>query len=106
VNISDEERERLKRQIADSVQASLRSATRDLWQRLYDVVSHMSKKLADYNAAHGDNKPKLYKSMVGNIVELVDVLPKLNVGGDAELERMAESARRTGREVNSHETSG
>jgi hypothetical protein len=94
VDISDSERERLKRQIADSVQASLRAATRDLWQRLYDVVSHMSKKLAEYNgSSEDDKKPKLYKSMVGNIVELVDVLPKLNVAGDRELDRMAETAR-------------
>jgi hypothetical protein len=95
VNISDSERERLKRQIADSVQASMRAATRDLWQRLYDVVSHMSTRLAKYNASPDGEKPKLYKSMVGNIVEIVDVLPKLNLGGDAELDRMTESVRRS-----------
>jgi hypothetical protein len=71
VAIGDSERERLKRQIAESVQACLRAATRDLWQRLYDVVSHMSSRLAEYNAAEEGKKPKLYKSMVGNIVELV-----------------------------------
>jgi len=94
VTIGDSERERLKRQIADSVQAYLRTATRDLWQRLYDVVSHMSNRLAEYDTTEDGKKPKLYKSMVGNIVELVDVLPKLNVAGDAELDRMTESVRR------------
>ena len=95
VNISDEERERLKRQIADSVQAALRSSTRDLWQRLYQVVNHMSTRVAEYNAAEEGKKPKLYKSMVTNIVEIVDVLPRLNIGGDEELDRMAESVRRS-----------
>src|SRR5215469_5080579 len=95
VNISDEERERLKRQIADSVQAALRSSTRDLWQRLYQVVNHMSTRMAEYNAAEEGKKPKLYKSMVTNIVEIVDVLPRLNIGGDEELDRMAESVRRS-----------
>lgn len=93
VTISDSERERLKRQIADSVQAALRAGTRDLWQRLYDVVCHMSTRMAEYNSAEEGSKPKLYKSMVGNIVEIVDVLPRLNIAGDAELDRMAESAR-------------
>src|SRR5215470_7975822 len=95
VNISDEERERLKRQIADSVQAALRSSTRDLWQRLYQVVNHMSTRMAEYNTAEEGKKPKLYKSMVTNIVEIVDVLPRLNIGGDEELDRMAESVRRS-----------
>jgi len=95
VAISDSERERLKRQIADSVQAALRAGTRDLWQRLYDVVSHMSTRMAEYNSAEDGNKPKLYKSMVGNIVEIVDVLPRLNLCGDVELDRMADSVRRS-----------
>lgn len=95
VSISDSERERLKRQIAESVQASLRAATRELWERLYNVVSHMSTRMTEYNAAEEGKKPKLYKSMVGNIVEIVDVLPKLNISGDAELDRMADSIRRS-----------
>lgn len=93
VAIGDSERERLKRQIAESVQAALRSGTRDLWQRLYDAVCRMSTRMFEYNSAEEGNKPKLYKSMVGNIVELVDVLPRLNISGDTELDRMTESVR-------------
>jgi hypothetical protein len=95
VAINDAERERLKRQIAESVQASLRAATRDLWQRLYNVVSHMSTRMAEYNQAPDDDKPKLYSSMVTNIVEIVDVLPKLNIASDTELDRMASDVRRS-----------
>jgi hypothetical protein len=95
VNIGDEERERLKKQIAESVQASLRASTRDLWQRLYEVVRHMATRMADYNAAENDNKPRLYKSMVTNIVEIVDVLPRLNISGDEELSRMTDTIRRS-----------
>jgi hypothetical protein len=95
VAIGDAERDRLKRQMAESVQAWLRTATRDLWQRLFDVVSHMSGRLSEYNSAEDGKKPKLYKSMVSNIAEIVDVLPRLNVGGDAELDRMTETVRRS-----------
>ncbi|GEM_PF-295803 len=95
VAINDAERERLKRRMAESVQASLHAATRDLWQRLYNVVAHMSTRMAEYNQAPDDDKPKLYSSMVTNIVEIVDVLPKLNIASDTELDRMASDVRRS-----------
>jgi hypothetical protein len=95
VNISDDERERIKRQLAESIQASLRAGSRELWQRLYTVVSHMSARMAEYNSAEEGSRPKLYKSMVTNIVELVDVLPKLNIAGDTELNRMANDVRKS-----------
>jgi hypothetical protein len=73
------------------VQAALRASTRDLWQRLYEVVGHMSTRMAEYNTAEEGKKPKLYKSMVTNIVEIVDVLPRLNISGDEELNRMTDT---------------
>jgi hypothetical protein len=95
VTIGDEDRDRIKRQIADSIQASLRVGTRELWQRLYKVVSHMSARMAEYNTAEDGSKPKLYDSMITNIVEIVDVLPKLNIAADTELDRMAGEVRRS-----------
>src|SRR5215472_7899703 len=71
-----QDRERIKRQIAESIQASLRVGTRELWQRLYKVVSHMSARMTEYNTALDGSKPRLYDSMITNIVEIVDVLPK------------------------------
>lgn len=93
VSIGDEQRERIKRQIAESVEASLRVGTRKLWQRLYKVVSHMAARMSEYNTAESGNKPKLYDSIVTNIVDLVDVLPKLNITGDVDLDRMADEVR-------------
>jgi hypothetical protein len=95
VSIGDHDRERIKRQIADSIQASLRVGTRELWQRLYTVVSHMSGRMTEYNAAADGSKPRLYDSMITNIVEIVDVLPKLNIAGDTELDRMASEIRKS-----------
>jgi hypothetical protein len=94
VKIGDEHRERIKRRIAESIQASLRVGTRELWERLYKVVSHMSVRMAEYNAAADGSKPKLFDSMITNIVEIVDVLPKLNIAADTELDRMAGEVRR------------
>jgi hypothetical protein len=95
VSIGDQDRERIKRQIAESIQASLRVGTRELWQRLYKVVSHMSERMTEYNAAEDGNKPRLYDSMITNVVEIVDVLPKLNIAGDTELDRMAIEIRKS-----------
>jgi hypothetical protein len=92
-SIGDQERERIRRQIADSVSAALRLGTREVWQRLYEPVSHMAKCMAEFNSAEKDNKPKLYDSMITNIVKMLDVLPKLNLDGDSSLEKMAEEIR-------------
>jgi len=95
VSMGDQDRDRIKRQIADSIQASLRVGSRELWQRLYKVVSHMSERMADYNSAQDGNRPRLYDSMITKIVEVVDVLPKLNIAGDTELEGMASEIRKS-----------
>jgi hypothetical protein len=93
VSLGEEDRQRIKRQIEASVQASLHVGTRDLWQRLYKVVRHMSDRLTEYNATEKGKGRKLYDSWVSNIVEIVDVLPRLNITRDTELERMASEVR-------------
>ena len=92
-DVGDQERERIRRQITESVHAALRMGTREIWQRLFEPVSHMAKCMAEFNAASKDNKPKLYDSMINNIVEVLDVLPKLNLEGDSSLEKLAEEIR-------------
>lgn len=92
-DVGDQERERIRRQITESVNAALRLGTREIWQRLYEPVSHMAQCMAEFNAAGKDNKPKLYESMITNIVKVLDVLPKLNLEGDSSLEKMAEEIR-------------
>jgi hypothetical protein len=93
VSLGEEDRQRIKRQIEASVQASLQVGTRDLWQRLYQVVRHMSDRLTEYNAMEKGKGRKLYDAWVSNIVEVVDVLPRLNITRDTELERMATEVR-------------
>jgi hypothetical protein len=92
-SVGDQERERIRRQITESVNAALRLGTREIWQRLYKPVSHMAKRMAEFNAADKDNKPKLYDAMITNIVRVLDVLPHLNLEGDSSLEKMADEVR-------------
>lgn len=93
VCLGDEEKERIKRQITATVEASLQVATRDLWQRLYEAVKHMSERLNAYRVVEDRVEHPFRDSIVGNLVRLVEVLPKLNVSRDPELERLAEQVR-------------
>jgi hypothetical protein len=93
VALGDEERERIKRQIKASVEASLTIASRDLWQRLYEAVSHMAERLSAYTVSEEGVAHPFRDSVVTNLVRLVDALPKLNVTADPELERLTAQVR-------------
>jgi len=93
-SIGEEERQRLQNRIAEDVKATLRRGTREIWHRLFEPVSHMAKRMAEFDAAAKDNKPKLFDAMINNIVAVLDVLPNLNIEGDQSLEMMAEEIRR------------
>lgn len=93
VALGNEERERVKRQITATVEASLQLASRDLWQRLYDAVHHMAERLSKYKATEEGVEHPFRDTVVTNLVKLVEVLPKLNVTQDPELERLAAEVR-------------
>ena len=56
--------------------------TADLWNRLKDVVSHMVDRL-------NEPESRFHASLVTNVLDLVNLLPKLNVSDDHELNRFA-----------------
>jgi len=61
-------------------QTKLNDAMADAWNRLHDCLSHMSDKLA------GEEKQLFRDSLVGNAVQLCDLLTRLNVTSDPKLE--------------------
>ena len=93
VALGDEEKDRIKRQITAAVEASLQVASRELWQRLYEGVKHMAERLEAYKVTEEGVEHPFRDSVVTNLVKLVDILPKLNVTRDPELERMADQVR-------------
>lgn len=82
VSLTDDEVDKIKSDIESRVQDSIGAAVRDCWDRLYRVVNHMSKKLKDPKSVFRD-------SLIKNISELCDLLPKLNLTGDPKLEEMS-----------------
>ena len=82
VTLSEEEQARVAREIDESVRQSLNRGTKDLWVRLTDVVTHMVDKL-------NEPESRFHASLVTNVFDLVDLLPRLNVSQDDELNRFA-----------------
>jgi len=86
VTLSEEEQARVAREIDDNVRQSLQKGTEDLWTRLKGVVAHMVERL-------NEPESRFHASLVTNIGELVDLLPRLNVNQDEELNRFAGEIR-------------
>src|SRR5262249_41384468 len=93
----------IRKQIEEDKGAALKGAMTDLWQRLYDMVAHMTERLtpptqdelkakAKKAKAKGKGKkqsaPKktFHDSMIWNLRDLCDVLPRLNIAGDPDLD--------------------
>jgi hypothetical protein len=86
VQMSTEEQARVAREIDANVRESLTRGTEDLWKRLRDVVSHMVDRL-------NEPESRFHATMVTNVFDLVELLPRLNVNGDADLNRFADQIR-------------
>jgi hypothetical protein len=86
VTLSEEEQVRVAREIDENVRQSLQRGTEDLWTRLKGVVAHMIDRL-------NEPESRFHTSLVTNICELVELLPRLNVNQDEELNRFAGEIR-------------
>ena len=62
-------------------------------QRLYEAVKRLVDRLAAYKVTAGGVEHPFRDAVVTNLVKLVDILPKLNVTGDPELDRMTAEVR-------------
>lgn len=86
VALSDEQRARISREIDAQVRASLEKGTRELWMRLRKLVEHMVARLQEPEG-------RLYASVVDNIVDLIEVMPDLNLTNDPALHAFADEIR-------------
>jgi len=87
VTLQNRDATRIRKQLETRVKDRVVEATKDLFVRLNDVVAKFADKLADKEAIFRD-------SLVDNVVELVNLLPRLNVGDDPELERIRKETQK------------
>ena len=81
VGIDEQELANIQQQVEERVQQSTKIAMQEAWQRLYDKVKSMAEKLADTKSIFRD-------TLVTNMQDVCDVLKRLNVTGDKDLEQM------------------
>ena len=83
IDIGEQAKAELVAQYESAFNERLNNAMRDVWDRLYDCLKHMSERLA----SDEEGKRKLFHgTLLTNARELIDLLAKLNVTQDARLE--------------------
>jgi hypothetical protein len=81
VNLGQEEVDAIKKDLKERIEASHALVNEELWQRLYGVVSHMVERLSDPDTIFRD-------SLLGNIIKITELLPRLNINDDPHLDAM------------------
>jgi hypothetical protein len=93
VKLADDQTRTLVEAIERSTDERIERAMRDTWQRLYAPVADMVQKLREFDL-EGDQKRHWVTGRINsNILDVIDLLPRLNVWGDPELARMADAVR-------------
>jgi hypothetical protein len=87
VNVVAKDAAKIKAQITAQVEEATEQAMKELWTRLHDVASKMAAALADPDR-------RFHDTLVGNVKELVEVLPRLNLTEDKTLKEMTEQVRK------------
>lgn len=89
VDLGDIEEARIRKEIEARVEETIQAAHRSLWERCHEAVSHMAERLSAYQKPQDGRASGVFRdTLVTNIRELVDLLPRLNLTGDPELEAM------------------
>jgi hypothetical protein len=89
LTLTNGEEEAIKEEIQNRLQTAAQKANLDAWKRLYETVARFGEVLPAFDpAAAGKDRGTFRDSLVGNAVELCDLLTRLNITDDPELERM------------------
>lgn len=78
--------EQMEKDMQQRLAANYDSAVLDLFKRIYIQASHVAESLENYT---GTREGSFRDSLVENTVELVSLLPRLNVTGNAKLNELA-----------------
>lgn len=84
--IGAEEIENLKSSVEKEIQERLNVATKDVWSRIKEQLNQMKEKFSNPDS-------RIYSSMFENLKELINVLPRLNVVKDPNLDRICEDMK-------------
>jgi hypothetical protein len=86
IGISSDAAKDIEEDLRERINASTQDAMRNLGTRLYDVVSKMAERLGNMDGV-------LRNSIIGNIRELCNLFPVLNIVDDPSLNNLAKEVR-------------
>lgn len=89
VQLGDVETARVRSEIEQSFNESLRVAMADVWERVHEVVARMAERLRAYAVTNDGVANPFRDSIVTNIRELLEMLPALNITEDQKLTQFA-----------------
>ena len=88
--LASDDTDRVKRDIERQIEERLHDAVADLYRRLGEALQRVSDRLQEDH----EGKPHVFRnSMIENVRDLVDVVPRLNIFGDDELARLCEQVK-------------
>jgi hypothetical protein len=86
VAVHTEEMRNLKADLDERVRLAETEAVKDLYRRLADPLKAMVERLSDPDGKFRD-------SLVGNVQEMIELIPALNIAGDVVLDELTREAR-------------
>jgi hypothetical protein len=86
LDINNEAAEVLRQQYEKYFTNQLDGAMRDIWKRLYDTLTILSRQLADQTEE--GKTPKIYASVFERMLEVIDLMETCNVTGDMQMQLM------------------
>jgi len=91
VEMADGQADDIRREIEARSNAAVETVIRDCYSRIAEHVGKMSERLKAYRPAVGDGKAEgiFRDSLVGNVRDLVALLPALNITSDPALSQIA-----------------
>lgn len=86
INLGKDEVIAIKQQMESEINSRVNQANKDIWERIKEAVGHIAEKLSDKDAIFRD-------SLITNIRELIDVLPRLNFTGNQDINNIIENMK-------------
>ena len=81
VDVGNDAKQQLMESYVKYYSSNLEQAMREPWERMHEALKNMSIKLS------GDKKQIFRDTLVGNVVELCDLMDKFNVTGDPKMKQ-------------------
>ena len=88
IQLPEAELSKLKASMEESINRRLGSAMQDVWLRIAELLEHYIEKIGDPESIFRD-------STVNNLVELMNILPGLNITGDPKLREIRQRIMNT-----------